>query len=62
MYICQMHMQIDQTRHDIAAVQIDDLIAIQIHALCQQYGVPLFINEGDHIRIDTRTGEYMERV
>jgi len=24
--------------------------------------VPLFINEGDTIRIDTRTGEYMERV
>lgn len=24
--------------------------------------VPLFINEGDIIRIDTRTGEYMERV
>ncbi|MBQ8646988.1 MAG: elongation factor P [Oscillospiraceae bacterium] len=24
--------------------------------------VPLFINEGDLIRIDTRTGEYMERV
>lgn len=24
--------------------------------------VPLFINIGDHIRIDTRTGEYMERV
>ena len=23
--------------------------------------VPLFINTGDHIRIDTRTGEYMER-
>lgn len=23
--------------------------------------VPLFINEGDKIRIDTRTGEYMER-
>lgn len=23
--------------------------------------VPLFINEGDHIRVDTRTGEYMER-
>ena len=23
--------------------------------------VPLFINEGDFIRIDTRTGEYMER-
>ncbi|MEW8955692.1 elongation factor P [Clostridium sp.] len=24
--------------------------------------VPLFVNEGDSIRIDTRTGEYMERV
>ena len=24
--------------------------------------VPLFINEGDVIRIDTRTGEYLERV
>lgn len=24
--------------------------------------VPLFINEGEKIRIDTRTGEYMERV
>ncbi len=24
--------------------------------------VPLFINEGDNIRVDTRTGEYMERV
>ena len=23
--------------------------------------VPLFINQGDMIRIDTRTGEYMER-
>lgn len=23
--------------------------------------VPLFINTGDHIRVDTRTGEYMER-
>ncbi|HBU11453.1 MAG TPA: elongation factor P [Clostridiales bacterium] len=24
--------------------------------------VPLFIETGDHVRIDTRTGEYMERV
>jgi elongation factor P len=23
--------------------------------------VPLFINEGERIRIDTRTGEYLER-
>jgi elongation factor P len=27
-----------------------------------EVGVPLFINEGDAIRIDTRTGKYMERV
>jgi len=25
-------------------------------------GVPLFVNEGETIRIDTRSGEYMERV
>lgn len=25
-------------------------------------GVPMFVNEGDVIRVDTRTGEYMERV
>ena len=24
--------------------------------------VPLFVNQGDRIRVDTRTGEYMERV
>jgi len=24
--------------------------------------VPLFVNEGDRLRIDTRTGQYMERV
>ncbi|KZL94210.1 elongation factor P [Clostridium magnum] len=25
-------------------------------------GVPIFVNEGEVIRVDTRTGEYMERV
>ena len=24
--------------------------------------VPLFLNEGDRVRVDTRTGEYLERV
>ncbi len=24
--------------------------------------VPMFVNEGDRVRVDTRTGEYMERV
>lgn len=27
-----------------------------------EIAVPMFVNEGDYIRIDTRTGEYMERV
>ncbi|HNZ49533.1 MAG TPA: elongation factor P [Candidatus Hydrogenedentes bacterium] len=24
--------------------------------------VPLFLNEGDHVKVDTRTGEYLERM
>ena len=28
---------------------------------CAEIRVPLFVNEGDMLRIDTRTGEYMER-
>ena len=24
--------------------------------------VPLFVNEGDRIKVDTRSGEYLERV
>ena len=27
-----------------------------------QVNVPMFVNEGDVIRVDTRTGEYMERI
>ena len=27
-----------------------------------EVSVPLFVNEGDVLRIDTRTGEYVERV
>ncbi|HEY6435731.1 MAG TPA: elongation factor P, partial [Ignavibacteriaceae bacterium] len=27
-----------------------------------QINVPLFINEGDLLRVDTRSGEYSERV
>jgi elongation factor P len=27
-----------------------------------QVSVPLFINEGDVLRVDTRTGEYLTRV
>jgi elongation factor P len=24
--------------------------------------VPLFVNQGDRVRVDTRTGDYIERV
>jgi elongation factor P len=27
-----------------------------------EFGVPLFVKEGESIRVDTRTGEYMDRV
>ncbi|MGB4968161.1 MAG: elongation factor P, partial [Saprospiraceae bacterium] len=27
-----------------------------------QVKVPLFVEEGDHVRVDTRTKEYIERV
>jgi len=27
-----------------------------------QVGVPLFINEGEYVKVDTRTGDYVERV
>jgi elongation factor P len=27
-----------------------------------EFGVPLFVKEGESIRVDTRTGEYMDRI
>ena len=29
---------------------------------CSQVQVPLFVNQGDKLKIDTRTGEYLSRV
>ncbi len=34
---------------------------VKVETGAQVY-VPLFVNEGDVIKIDTRTGEYVERV
>ena len=45
-----MHMQIDQTRHDIAAVQIDDLIAIQIHTLIGNGSDLIILGQQDFVR------------
>ena len=35
--------------------------AVEGRGVCAEIRVPLFINEGDKIRVDTRTCEYMER-
>jgi elongation factor P len=37
------------------------LKAAKMHTGCTVQ-VPLFVNEGDLLKIDTRTGEYVERV
>ena len=34
----QMHMQVDEARHRIAAVEVDDLIAVQVGALVRNGG------------------------
>ena len=36
--------------------------AVAAKTLCARYGVPLFINEGETIEIDTRDGSYVSRV
>ena len=38
------------------------IIQSKISEYLYEVRVPLFVNIGDKIRIDTRTGEYMERV
>ncbi len=43
----------DSSRAGTKSATIDTATTIQ---------VPLFINEGDRVKIDTRTGEYVERV
>ena len=43
---------------EITYTKFDASLDIDVRA---EIRVPLFINEGDIIRIDTRTGEYMER-
>jgi len=39
----------------------NNLKPVELETGCQ-VKVPMFVNEGDTIRIDTETGEYMERV
>ncbi len=46
------------TRTDTVTAQLKDAVLENGHTI----GVPVFIKEGDVIKIDTRTGSYVERV
>ena len=46
------------TRSDTVTAQMKDAVLETGHTI----GVPVFIKEGDIIKIDTRTGSYVERV
>ena len=46
-------------------VDVPSLGLSQVHAKMDTGAtvmVPLFVNEGDVLKVDTRTGEYVERV
>jgi len=41
------------------ATNVNKLVTLETGAIVQ---VPAFVTEGDTIRVDTRTGDYIERV
>ena len=47
---CQMHMQVDQARAQIASVQIDHLITVQIHALIDNGNDLIILGQQDLVR------------
>ena len=50
---CEPGVQGDTTKAAYRPAKLETGLVVQI---------PLFVNNGDRIRVDTRTGEYMERV
>ncbi|GIM27957.1 elongation factor P [Clostridium polyendosporum] len=57
-----VELQVTQTEPGVkgnTATNISKPATVETGAIVN---VPIFVNEGDMIRIDTRTGEYMERV
>jgi len=46
---CQMHMQVDQARAQIASVQIDHLITVQIHALIDNGNDLIILGQQDFV-------------
>jgi elongation factor P len=43
-------------------VEGENIIAVELPNFLELINVPLFVNPGDRIRIDTRSGQYVERV
>jgi elongation factor P len=56
-----MELQVTQTDPGFKGNTATNTLKPAILETGAQINVPLFINEGDMIRVDTRTGEYMER-
>jgi len=57
-----VELQITETEPGIKGNTATNALKPAIVETGAQVMVPFFINEGDSIRIDTRSGEYMERV
>ena len=60
--LCKEKLEVTQTEPGVKGNTATNTLKPATVETGAEIRVPLFINEGDHIRIDTRTGEYMERV
>jgi elongation factor P len=57
-----VHLRVTQTEPGVrgdTATNVLKPATVETGAIIQ---VPIFVNEGDMLRIDTRNGEYVERV
>ena len=57
-----MELKVTQTEPGIKGDTVANVTKLATLETGVEVQVPLFINEGDSIRVDTRTGEYLERV
>jgi len=57
-----VELEIKETEPGIKGNTATNVTKNAVVATGAELKVPMFINEGDKIKIDTRTGEYMERV
>ena len=57
-----MNVNIRFYKGNAFSVEAPNFVELTVLETGYKIAVPLFVNEGDRIRVDTRTGEYMERV